>query len=407
MESQNTINPLQHASTCLSGPVGPSQQPGRHATTAQPEAPPPEPYNPITTFQREMRWEQIVDIDGSLWEVREARATKHGFDLLFGFPANSRISRKFVGPKRLIASPSLVAYWEINRTNEGASYDLPAGRSTIKRIRKRLRFDLFRDRRNLWKQRIADLTTLPTKECAERYNVDPVVVCYWRQQLAGRLARPLDWWKHPQALAVLRTPGITQKAIGQALNIGTSQAHRLRLRALAVDPTLLEQPAPGPIVQLGFELKPTLPPIRTPFLYNQNQGEFFANSEFWNRRKRQAPALPGNTPAIAESKPRRKGHKHSHSQSTSKRLGQLMLPFKASRVSKAMPVLFQVQDFQNTFYDVYEFRPTKHGFNLLFGYKTKAHRRIYASTDKAKPGLILPLSWSLIGNRFAANSAAT
>ena len=120
----------------------------------------PEPYSPMKILKRETRWEQIFDVDGSLWNVREARATKHGFDLLFGIPANSGISPRDIGPKRLIATPALVTYWEVNRTNEGAVNDLPAGRSTLKRIRKRLRFDFFQDRRNLWKKRRSEPTGL-------------------------------------------------------------------------------------------------------------------------------------------------------------------------------------------------------------------------------------------------------
>jgi len=340
----------------------------------------PEPYSPMKILKRETRWEQIFDVDGSLWNVREARATKHGFDLLFGIPANSGISPRDIGPKRLIATPALVAYWEVNRTNEGAVNDLPAGRSTLKRIRKRLRFDFFQDRRNLWKKRTGDMKTLPTGEFADRYNVPTEQANDWRMRLVGRVARPLDWWQHPEALAILRNPGITRTAMAKALNIGTSHAHRLRLRALNIDPKVLEQEVAAPIPQLAFERKPTLPPLKPPFFHQRPQGEFFVGSAFWRRPKSTQPIKASPPPS------RRTKKKHLHSQATAKRLGQLLLPFQPSHRDKAKPILLQVQDFAGNFCDVYESRPTKHGFDLLFGYKTKAHRRIY--TDKGKPGLL-------------------
>lgn len=45
-----------------------------------------------------------------------------------------------------------------------------------------------------------------------------------------------------------------------------------------------------------------------------------------------------------------------------------------------------MQDHEGTFYDVFDSRPTNHGFNLLFGFPARWHRRIF--TNFGKPGLI-------------------
>ena len=269
----------------------------RRAPSA-PEAEPPAGYALKAIIKREKRYEQVFDIDGTLWDVREARETNHGFDLLFGVPANSRLG-KYIGPKRLLATPALVAYWETNRTNEGAIYDLPAGRTTIKRLRKRLRMHFFKDRRNQWKRRAADLKTLPTKEFAERYQVSKELTNSWRHLLLGRAVRPVDWWQHPKALAVLRTPGLKLREIAKALNIGTSHANRLRTRAAQVDPALLARKVVEPIPQVRMERKPAHPRPLTPFLRNRKQGEMFIGEGFWRREDKSAKATPAPCAAWA------------------------------------------------------------------------------------------------------------
>ncbi len=234
METQNTNK--QSASTCSSEPKSNSRCALKVDIT---KINPPKPYSPMSIFKKEKRWEQIFDVDGSLWEVREARATKYGFDLLFGYPGNSHLPPRLIGPSRLIATPALVNFWETYRTEEGYIYDLPAGRSTIKRLRRRLKLNLPVDRRKLWKKRAIDLKTLPTNDFAERYNVSKTVSTDWRYRIFGRTTRPDNWWRHPEALAVLRKKGLKLKEIALALKITTSHAHRLRALAAQLDPTLL------------------------------------------------------------------------------------------------------------------------------------------------------------------------
>ncbi len=192
---------------------------------------PAETPNPLKELRLRERWIQTFDVNGTLWEVREARPTKHDFDLLFGRLVDAPLgSYMGGGPNRLIVTPALLAYWEVRRFQEGETYDLPAGRTTIKRVRQRLKFNFFRDRSARWRQRLPDLKILPIREFAKRYDVPIDIAKAWRFHLLGRSARLLNWWHDPAVLEVLLS-GKTLRAIGETLGISTSQVHRLRSRA--------------------------------------------------------------------------------------------------------------------------------------------------------------------------------
>ena len=105
------------------------------------------------------------------------------------------------------------------------------------------------------------------------------------------------------------------------------------------------------------------------------QRELFAGSEFWRRFK------PNPRPPYKRIRLRPK-IQHLYSPNAGKLRGQLMLPFKPWRRGEPKPMLFQVQDFEGNFCDVYESRPTKHGFNLLFGYQTKEHHLVYCEGER-------------------------
>jgi hypothetical protein len=173
------------------------------------------------------------DVFGNLWFVRDVRATKHGFDLLFGAPDEA--DRKHWGLPRLIPTRELADYWEANRTNrDRVIFDLPAGRTTLKRVRHRLGFNLLDDVAAQWQRRLDDLKTLKTREFAARYNMKADVVKDARRRLVGRTARPLGWWQTPETLALLRS-GLRLREIGQKLGIGASHVRRLKLRALELE----------------------------------------------------------------------------------------------------------------------------------------------------------------------------
>ncbi len=173
---------------------------------------------------------QVRDVEGGLWDVREIRDTKHGFDLLFGSPV-SRVGHDVGGLPRLIATKPLQEFWEAHKTKYGGViFDLPAGRTTLKRVRRRLGFNYLKDQSKFWKERIHDLKTLSAREFAARHGVDVQVVFDTRTKVIGRRARPWGWWRKPKPLQILLSD-ITLREMGEKLGLSISQAKRLRDRA--------------------------------------------------------------------------------------------------------------------------------------------------------------------------------
>jgi len=173
---------------------------------------------------------QVRDVEGSLWHVRDIRDTKHGFDLLLGSP-DTRTESYPRGLPRLIATRPLVDFWEANKIRrDGVLFDLPAGRTTLKRLRHRLGFHNLDDLSEYWQERIEDLEELSAREFAKRHGVHIDVVFDTRLKLLGKRARDLGWWRKPRPLKVLRSK-ITLREMGEKLGISITQAKRLRDRA--------------------------------------------------------------------------------------------------------------------------------------------------------------------------------
>lgn len=173
---------------------------------------------------------ETTDVDGAHWYVRQIRETKHGFDLLLGSPISHAEPLPTRLP-RLIPTQPLKDFWEANKTKRDRTvYDLPAGRTTIKRVRRRLGFDVTKDVSKFWQLRIDDLRTLSARAFSERHNVDVNVVFDTRRRLLGKSARELGWWREPRVLNILLSR-ITLAEAAKKLGIGTSHACRLRRRA--------------------------------------------------------------------------------------------------------------------------------------------------------------------------------
>jgi hypothetical protein len=171
---------------------------------------------------------QVYDVDHSLWDVRDARETKHGFDLLFGTPVNTPLGSSTNGLPRLIATDALRDYWERNKTkSKGEVYDLPAGRTTLKRVRKRLGLNVKKDTWTFYRTHTVELRTLSASEFAERYGIDKHVVMHRRLRLLGRKARMIGWWKNEKVVEILREP-LTLRAAGEKLGIKITHVARLR-----------------------------------------------------------------------------------------------------------------------------------------------------------------------------------
>jgi hypothetical protein len=147
--------------------------------------------------------------------------------LHFGVPAEDHGAYRG-GLPRLIATPALRHYWEVRRTRSwGVNLDLPAGHTTLKRVRRRLGFNYRTDMERFWRDHIQELESLPIRVFAARYGVDATVAKQKRLDLLGRRARRIGWWRHPVVGRVLLSR-LPLRTVGEILEISISQAHRLR-----------------------------------------------------------------------------------------------------------------------------------------------------------------------------------
>ena len=172
---------------------------------------------------------QVRDIDGACWDIRDVRITKHGFDLYYGTPETNHGA--YCGGQSLIATRALCAFWDANRLKgHGFLYDLPAGRTTLKRLRMRLGFNFCHDTREFWTARKEELDSLSTCDFAARHGVPKAMAFEWRRKIIGIRARPMGWWRKPKVRKV-SLAGLTLVETARKLGIGTSHAKRLRDRA--------------------------------------------------------------------------------------------------------------------------------------------------------------------------------
>jgi len=94
----------------------------------------------------------IRDAFGIEWHANEARPTKYGFDLIYGRKKEGN-SYEAAGRYRLIYTSELKAFWEkYALRSDGTIYDLPAGRTTLKRARLAFGFNWDKDSARFWRK---------------------------------------------------------------------------------------------------------------------------------------------------------------------------------------------------------------------------------------------------------------
>ncbi len=175
---------------------------------------------------------QVTDVEGRKWDVCDVRPTKHGFSLLFGVPEVDQGVLYGLNAS-LIATEELWHFWDANRTElHGFLFDLPAGRTTLKRMRSRLGFHFHHDQWDFWIDRAEELHSLPAQEFAEKHGVTIERVFEWRRRIVGKVARETGWWRTPRVLKILLSD-LSLSQAGKKLRISISQTHRLRERAKA------------------------------------------------------------------------------------------------------------------------------------------------------------------------------
>jgi hypothetical protein len=175
---------------------------------------------------------EVTDFYGDLWDVRQIRPSRHGFDVLYGSPASERDLKG--GLVRLIPTQELRDFWHANRTKpNGFIFDLPAGRTTLKRARRRFGFNFRDDVTEFWTNRIDDLEALSAQQFAAKHTVPYCSATARRQTIFGVRVRPAGWWRSPKYVEILLS-NLTLGQAGKKLGISPSQTHRLRQRAKAL-----------------------------------------------------------------------------------------------------------------------------------------------------------------------------
>ena len=177
----------------------------------------------------------VKDALGLEWAVKESRSTKYGFDLLFGrrtycFPSEC------TGNFRLIYTNELKAFWEKYAiAHDGTIFDLPAGRTTLKRARIALGFNWDLDSERFWRKRKPEMAKLKPLEFEEKYKDLKLTgnrMSFWRLRMVGAKARPIGWWKEPDVLKLLLSEmSLNQVRAVLGEEISTSQVFRLRRMA--------------------------------------------------------------------------------------------------------------------------------------------------------------------------------
>ncbi|MGA7412098.1 MAG: hypothetical protein WBW33_16600 [Bryobacteraceae bacterium] len=170
-----------------------------------------------------------------LWDVQETRATRHGFSLYFGRPADKDTACH--GRRaRLIVTKALEDYWQaIRATGHGALFDLPASKNSLQRARRQLGLRYHDDVKAFWTERIEDLESLPPLELAAKYEVNSERAQYWRRRLVGLRVKPVAWWRTPEIRAILLSDKPLSQ-VSQELGIKRHYACELRRRAKRILP---------------------------------------------------------------------------------------------------------------------------------------------------------------------------
>ncbi len=174
----------------------------------------------------------IKDALGLEWDILEARESKYGFDILYGRRHNPT-SYECGGPLRLIYTNELKAFWEKNAIRtDGTIFDLPAGRTTLKRARVALGFNWDHDSERFWRKRKNEMLELKPREFEQKYKEHRVTrnrMSGWRFKIFGRRARPIGWWKDPDVLRIfLSGKSLNQMRAILPEKISVTHASRLR-----------------------------------------------------------------------------------------------------------------------------------------------------------------------------------
>lgn len=168
----------------------------------------------------------VTDAWGDAHDVREARPTLHGFDVLLGWPVGIPRGRGGSGGPKVIVTAVLAGHMEAHRLAPGAM-GLPIGATAIKRLRRLLGHHGQIDRAAWWEERADDLGILTIEAFAARHSVSAGAVVNARHALFGPTLRPAGWWRAPDVTMML-TASRPRADIADQLGISVGSVGRLR-----------------------------------------------------------------------------------------------------------------------------------------------------------------------------------
>jgi hypothetical protein len=132
------------------------------------------------------------DVYGIWFDISERCGTRHGFDVILGWPSGERRGTGGCGRPGVILTRDLVRYLERFRTNM-KGIDLPISPKVIVRLRGLLGHHKWREIQQWWKDRNADLNTLTYVEFSKRYGRTPSAASHHGTRLNGIRHRPKLW----------------------------------------------------------------------------------------------------------------------------------------------------------------------------------------------------------------------
>jgi len=107
---------------------------------------------------------RATDYAGVEWDVREGRPTKHGFDVLIGWPRGEARGKGGRGVATIITA-ELAQYLQATRLRDT---DLPIGMSTVKRMRAEIGVSWSWD--DWWAVRADDLSTMTLEAFCDKHG---------------------------------------------------------------------------------------------------------------------------------------------------------------------------------------------------------------------------------------------